>query len=610
MSFFTQIDIAEDFPSLAAYRAKAGFIPSMVLAQASLPRLMVAQTNLEAAVLLSDGDLSRVQKEQIALVVAASRQDAYSVRIRGNILNSLGIADSHIDRLLRDYRQAGLSPGEVTLMDFCLKLSHYAPWISVEDIERLSASGFEEGAIHEAVLATGYSSYLCVMSAGLGLQPDFQPRELPQIQVAQPAPSTRSRGLAAHNSPRDPNKKSFLHPVYRSPKTFEPFVLILKSHGFIPNFFRAQTARPDLIGPEAEAIVGILLPEDVLCRRHKEYLLLVISAANLNSYCVAAHCNLLRGLGITPEEGDQIAVDYREANLPDADTALLDFAMKLAVRPSEFRREDIDRLLQLGFSEEQILESVAVIALNNFANTVQMGLGIEPDFEPPPAFERKKLHLMPPEGRPTGDGAAGSLATMAPKDPDASLVVEAQGGGLDAFETLVRRHSRTVYRTLMAILGDPEGAQDAMQDVFLSAFKNIARFQGRSKFSTWLISIARNTALQRLRDHKIFESLDETPADSEVEFRPRQVRDWSDNPEQMYSAAETRLLVEKGVMQLPAKYRVVLVLRDIEQLSTEEVALNLGLSVPAIKARLLRGRLMLREALSPYFTASAGRVGA
>jgi RNA polymerase sigma-70 factor (ECF subfamily) len=78
----------------------------------------------------------------------------------------------------------------------------------------------------------------------------------------------------------------------------------------------------------------------------------------------------------------------------------------------------------------------------------------------------------------------------------------------------------------------------------------------------------------------------------------------------MYSAAETKRLVEKGVMQLPAKYRVVLVLRDIEQLSTEEVALNLGLSVPAIKARLLRGRLMLREALSPYFTASAGRVGA
>ncbi|MGH9703407.1 MAG: peroxidase-related enzyme, partial [Candidatus Acidiferrales bacterium] len=350
--------------------------------------------------------------------------------------------------------------------------------------------------------------------------------------------------------------------------------------------------------------------QDVLNRRHKEYLLLAVSAANLNSYCVAAHCNLLRGLGISPEEGDQIAVDYREANLPAADTALLDFAMKVGVRTSEFGGEDIERLRTQGFSEEQILESIAVIALNNFANTVQMGLGIEPDFEPPRAFERKKLHLISAEVRPTGDGEPGSHASMGAEDPDAGLVAEAQGGGLDAFETLVRRHTRSVYRTLMAILGDPEGAQDAMQDVFLSAFKNIERFQGRSKFSTWLISIARNTALQRLRDRKNFESLDESSEEAEEEFRPRQVRDWGDNPEQMFSAAETKRLVEKCVMQLPAKYRVVLVLRDIEQLPTEEVALNLGLSVPATKARLLRGRMMLREALSPHFTSIVGRMGA
>jgi RNA polymerase sigma-70 factor (ECF subfamily) len=160
----------------------------------------------------------------------------------------------------------------------------------------------------------------------------------------------------------------------------------------------------------------------------------------------------------------------------------------------------------------------------------------------------------------------------------------------------------------MAILADPEEAKDAMQDVFLSAFKNIAKFEGRSKFSTWLVSIARNTALQRLRNRKKIESLDENVSGEEEEFRPRQVRAWQDDPEVMYSHAEIRQLVEKAIMQLPAKLRVVVMLRDIEQLSTEEVARQVGLSVPALKARLFRGRLMLREILSPHFTASAGKV--
>ena len=166
-----------------------------------------------------------------------------------------------------------------------------------------------------------------------------------------------------------------------------------------------------------------------------------------------------------------------------------------------------------------------------------------------------------------------------------------------------------LFRSLMAILGDPEEAQDAMQDAFLNAFKHIGEFQRRSKFSTWLVSIARNAALERLRGRKNMESLDEGGLEGEEEFRPRQVRTWQDNPEQMYSETEIRGLVERGVMRLPAKYRVVVMLRDIEQLSTEEVAQELGLSVPALKARLLRGRLMLRELLSPHFTVSARRTG-
>ena len=136
---------------------------------------------------------------------------------------------------------------------------------------------------------------------------------------------------------------------YLSPKTFAPFAVVQKSHGFIPNFFRAQTLRPDLLEAELEAVARILLPEDVLTRVQKECILLAVSAANLNSYCVAMHCNLLRGLGMPSEEGDQIAVDHHESNLSEADRALLDFAVKLGTRVSEFSREDVVKLQNTWF---------------------------------------------------------------------------------------------------------------------------------------------------------------------------------------------------------------------------------------------------------------------
>ena len=141
---------------------------------------------------------------------------------------------------------------------------------------------------------------------------------------------------------------------YLSPKTFAPFAIVEKSHGFVPNFFRAQTLRPDLLEAQLEATGWILQPEDVLTRLQKECILLAVSAANLNSYCVAMHCNLLRGLGMPSEEGDQIAVDYHASDLGPSDKALLDFAIKLGTRASEFSREDVVHLRTLGFSDEQI----------------------------------------------------------------------------------------------------------------------------------------------------------------------------------------------------------------------------------------------------------------
>ena len=169
---------------------------------------------------------------------------------------------------------------------------------------------------------------------------------------------------------------------------------------------------------------------------------------------------------------------------------------------------------------------------------------------------------------------------------------------------MVRRHTQLIYRALIAILGDATDAQDAMQDALLSAFQHISDFQGRSKFSTWLVSIARNAALQRLRGRRNLESIDQNDTEEERGFRPRQIAAWQENPEQSHSRTEIRRLVEEGLLQLPAKYRVIVVLRDIEQLSTDEVARQVGLSVPAVKTRLLRGRLMLREWLSPHLATS------
>ncbi len=141
----------------------------------------------------------------------------------------------------------------------------------------------------------------------------------------------------------------------------------------------------------------------------------------------------------------------------------------------------------------------------------------------------------------------------------------------------------------------------------MKRFQHPGRFEGLSKFSPWLVSIACNTAIQRIRDRRPMESLDEPEFESEEGFRPRQVQAWTEDPEQLYTQAEMRNLVESSIMKLPAKYRVVLMLRDIEQLSIEESASALGLGIPALKARALRGRLMLRETLAPYFTAPPAR---
>jgi RNA polymerase sigma-70 factor, ECF subfamily len=600
MSFFSEVQLEDGFVPFVAFREAFGFIPNLLHAQTLLPRVVEAQAKLEGAVRLREGAISRLQKERILLSIAVDQRDAYCTTLDSKVLSSLGASEGQIDSLLNDPRNADLSATDLACLQFCLKLARHARSVSSEDVEALRACGFGDEAIFEAVIATALAIYRCTLSVGLGPEPDFAWRTPPAKRITLPHEGASDSLPHLHAAAR--RKGPYVPAPYLSPKTFASFDMVKKSHGFIPNFFRAQSLRPDLLDAELQAVDRILVPEDLLTRVQKECILLAVSAANLNSYCVAMHCNLLRGLGMPSEEGDQIAVDYHESNLSEADLALLDFAVKLGTRGPEFSREDVAKLRTYGFSEEQILECEVVTALNNFANTLQMGLGIEPDFEPPPAFEQNKVHLSDSAQTPIGGEGVVHLIEVA--DPDAEWVTQAQSGDLQAFEELVRRHSQLIYRTLAAILGNPADAQDAMQDTLLSAFKHIGGFQGRSKFSTWLVSIARNSALQRLRRAKNVESLDQGAYNDEEDFRPRQVRAWQDNPEQFHSKSEIRQLVERGILALPANYRAVVMLRDIQQLSTDEVAQQLGLSVPTVKTRLLRGRLMLREWLSPHFTAN------
>jgi RNA polymerase sigma-70 factor (ECF subfamily) len=593
MSFFREVQLDDGFGPFVALKERYGFIPNLVRAQTLAPRLIESYEKLESIALVQENALSRIQKERIALVLAAALQDAYTASARAAILRSLGIPEVQISQLLEDFRGAGLPAREVALLDFCIKVCTNGTSIDFSDIDRMRSNGFDDEAILEAALACAVTRYISALSAGLGPKLDFEPRKLAAVPSAQ-----KSVPQASHSHEK---KGPYIKTTYQSPTTFAPFARFLKGHGFIPNLYRAQTLRPDIVEDEAASIAKILTGGDALTRAQTESIFIVASSTILNTYCVAAHCNILRRYGLSPEEADQVAFDHRQSNLPEHDKILLDFAVKLASRPFEVCLADIQQLRDSGFTDEQVLDCIALTACSNFLNMIRLGLGVEPDFELPPGFEQNKVHLPEPGTRLTTDGTG---AAVAAEDPDAGFVARAQAGDLDAFEALIRRHNSTLYRTMLAILGNPEEAQDAVQDALLSAFKHISGFQGRSKFSTWLISIARNTALQRIRSRKNMESLDE-PAGNDEEFRPRQIRAWQDDPEQAHSKEEIRRIVERGIMGLPAKYRIAVMLRDIEQVPTDEVARQLGLSVPALKARVLRGRLMLRESLAPHFTAGA-----
>jgi RNA polymerase sigma-70 factor (ECF subfamily) len=199
------------------------------------------------------------------------------------------------------------------------------------------------------------------------------------------------------------------------------------------------------------------------------------------------------------------------------------------------------------------------------------------------------------------------MATIQPiaeneQHPDVALVERVRAGDVSAYDTLVRKYERQIFRIALRITQNREDAEDVTQDTFVKGFEKLDQFQGNSKFYTWLVRIAVNESLMRLRKRRTGKmvSIDED-VETEEGSVPRDLADWAPDPEQNYSQAELNKILDKTIKGLPPGFRVVFELRDVQGLSTEETAEALGLSIPAVKSRLLRARLQLRERLTRYF---------
>lgn len=185
---------------------------------------------------------------------------------------------------------------------------------------------------------------------------------------------------------------------------------------------------------------------------------------------------------------------------------------------------------------------------------------------------------------------------------EAPLVERARAGDDSAFAELVNHYDRKVYRIARQITGTDEDAEDVLQEAFLKAYTNLPNFQGQSKFYTWLVRIAVNEALMKLRKRKSDRtvSLDQE-LDTGEDAVVREIAVWEGNPEDQYGQDELKQILDDAVAGLKESFRAVFVLRDIEGLSTEETASTLDISEAAVKSRLLRARLALRERLTKYF---------
>jgi RNA polymerase sigma-70 factor (ECF subfamily) len=201
------------------------------------------------------------------------------------------------------------------------------------------------------------------------------------------------------------------------------------------------------------------------------------------------------------------------------------------------------------------------------------------------------------------DSAQLAVRPVASDDPDLVLVHASKNGDVAAFEQLVRRYDRKLLRIAQNIIHNREDSEDAVQEAFFKAFQNLGQFREDSQFSTWLIRITLNQSLMKLRKQR---AIKEVPLvedfQTDGDLVAMEVTDWAPNPEQLHRRSELRDILVKTLSELRPILRTVFVLRDIEGLSIDQAAEVLDVSHAAVKARLWRARLQLRERLAKYFS--------
>ena len=195
-----------------------------------------------------------------------------------------------------------------------------------------------------------------------------------------------------------------------------------------------------------------------------------------------------------------------------------------------------------------------------------------------------------------------STSTVSSGFDETALVTRAKAGDITAFSELVKQYDRRVFRMAKQITQNDEDAEDVLQETFLKAYSHLDDFQGNSRFYTWLVRIAVNEALMKLRKRRSDRTVPlDDPIDTGEDELVREVAVWDENPEERYSRDELGQILDEAIQSLKPAYRTVFVLRDIEELSIEETAEALKLSISAVKSRLLRARLQLREKLTRQF---------
>lgn len=193
------------------------------------------------------------------------------------------------------------------------------------------------------------------------------------------------------------------------------------------------------------------------------------------------------------------------------------------------------------------------------------------------------------------------LTSFQPNAAEQDLIQRVKNGEIEVFYELVRPHERGVFLAALSLVKNEADAEEVAQEAILKAFKSLARFRGEAKFSTWLIQIAINEAKMKLRRDRrhLYESLEEGPRGDDGDYMPKDYADWREIPSEALEQKELRVALTKALKSLPEKYRSVLVLRDVQQLSIAETSQALGISEANVKTRLSRARLQMRDALAP-----------